>query len=45
LLAVAFLLLALLITVALLGLQWLQGGQSSSSIGIPLLHLFNASPV
>jgi hypothetical protein len=37
LLAVAFLLVALLITVALLGLQWLQGGQSSSGVGTPLL--------
>jgi type VI protein secretion system component VasF len=38
LLAVGFLLLVLLATVVLLGLQWLHGGQSSTGAGIPLLH-------
>jgi Tfp pilus assembly protein PilN len=38
LLAVGVLLVALLVTVVLLGLQWLHGGQSSSGAGITLLH-------
>lgn len=38
LLAVGFLLAVLLATVVLLGLQWLQGGQSSDSAAYTLLH-------
>jgi hypothetical protein len=29
---------ALLITVVFLGLQWLQGGSTSSAIGVQLVH-------